>query len=316
MGGKPFTCPDPAADRRASFAEALAEAGDLAGAIEVLSGAMERVPGWAAGWYRLGEYCERAGRMDEAAAAYARAVEADPCDALGAGLKRDLARGTPLAESMPPAFVELLFDQYAPRFERSLVDKLAYRGPALILERLQANGFTRAQRALDLGCGTGLMGEVLRPLCTRLEGIDLSGEMLRQARAKGIYDRLEKADIAALDLGAERYDLIVAADVFAYLGALERIIAWCAGSLGEGGLLAFTVEAGEGPVTLQESRRFAHSRAYLADLLAAAGFAQVAIEPCVVRQDRGADIASLCVVASAPALRHDREGDGEAMVAV
>ena len=110
------------------------------------------------------------------------------------------------ASGGPPAFVELLFDQYAPRFERSLVDKLAYRGPALILERLQANGFTRAQRALDLGCGTGLMGEVLRPLCTRLEGIDLSGEMLRQARAKGIYDRLEKADIAALDLGAERAD--------------------------------------------------------------------------------------------------------------
>lgn len=312
MAVKPFGAADPAADRRASYAEALAGAGDMEAAIEVLSGALDLVPGWAAGWFRLGEYLERAGRLDAAVSAWERCVALDPGDALGAGLKRDLARKVPVAESLPPAFVELLFDQYAPRFETSLVERLAYRGPALLMDRLCEAGFGRAGRALDLGCGTGLMGEVLRPHCDWLAGNDISGEMLARARAKGVYDTLEQTDIAGLRLGGERYDLIVAADVFAYIGALERIMAWCAGSLNPGGWLAFTVEAGEGPVTLQESRRFAHSRAYIADLLAAAGFANAGIADCVVRQDRGASIASLCVVAAAPALQRDREGDGEA----
>lgn len=314
MAVKAFSSGDPVADRRAQFAETLAGEGDPTGAAEVLTGALALCPRWAAGWYRLGEYRERAGETGAAADAYARAVEADPADALGAGLKRDLLRKSPLAESMPAAFVELLFDQYAPRFETSLVGKLDYRGPQILMDRLVASGFTRAGRALDLGCGTGLMGEVLRPHCDVLEGLDLSAAMLKQARAKGVYDRLDKADIAALEVSPARYDLIVAADVFAYLGALERVIAWCAASLAPGGHLAFTVEAGEEAVTLKESRRFSHSRAYLEDLLTAAGFWQAAIEPCVVRRDRDADIASFCVTASLPAGRHDREGDGEAVV--
>lgn len=316
MGATPFSSGDPVADRRAEFAETLAGQGDPAGAAEVLCGALERVPGWVAGWYRLGEFHERAGAAEAAAASYARALEADPADALGAGLRLDLLRVSPLAETLPPAFVELLFDQYALRFEASLVGKLAYRGPALIMEQLGAAGFAGAARALDLGCGTGLMGDVLRPYCAVLDGVDLSGAMLRQARAKGVYDRLEQADIAALGLSPRGYELIVAADVFAYLGALERVIAWCAGSLVPGGHLAFTVEAGEAPLTLKDSRRFAHSPAYLEDLLATAGFAAARIEACVVRQDRGQNIASLCVVACAPVAQRDREGDGEAALLV
>ncbi|WP_270375692.1 class I SAM-dependent DNA methyltransferase [Marinicauda sp. Alg238-R41] len=314
MAAKPFFSADPAADRRAAFADALAADGDLPGAIEVLTGALERVPGWAAGWYRLGEYCERAGQRDAATQAFARAVDADPADALGAGMKRDLLSAAPVCESMPAAFVELLFDQYAPRFETSLVGQLGYRGPELLFAQLASAGFTRAQRALDLGCGTGLMGEVLRPHCGTLIGMDISQAMLDQARAKHVYDRLEKTDIAALEIAPDRYDLIVAADVFAYLGALERIIAWCVASLVPGGRLAFTVEAGEAPVALRESRRFAHSPEYIADLLGQAGFAGVDMTPCVLRRDRGADIASLCVCASLPALTPDREDDGEAQV--
>ena len=51
---------------------------------------------------------------------------------------------------------------------------------------------------VDLGCGTGLMGERLRPHCDCLEGYDISSGMLREARAKDIYDELERADLATL----------------------------------------------------------------------------------------------------------------------
>jgi len=221
-------------------------------------------------------------------------------------------RATGLRESMPPAFVETLFDQYADGFDRSLVGKLNYRGPEIVLQTLQASGFTRAARALDLGCGTGLMGEALRPHCDWLGGYDISAGMLAQARRKGVYEALEKRDISRLQLGEDRFDLIVAADVFIYVGALERIIGWCAGSLKAGGVLAFTVEAGDKPVELRESRRFAHSRFYIEGLLQDAGFAGVNVNPCALRQDRGQDIAAFCVIASPAPFRRDREPDGEA----
>ncbi|MCA0997058.1 class I SAM-dependent DNA methyltransferase [Alloyangia pacifica] len=309
MLGTAFPCGDPVAERRAGFAETLAHLGDMAGAIEVLMGVMQIVPDWAAGWFRLGEWLEGCGAVDAAAEAWDKAVVADPRDPLGAGLRRDLLRGVPVAETMPPAFVELLFDQYAPRFDRSLVGRLEYRGPDLLITALRGQGLVRAERALDLGCGTGLMGAVLRDRCGWLVGYDISAGMLAEAAVKGDYDLLEKRDIALLDLDGTAHDLIVAADVFIYLGALERMIGWCAGALAPGGYLAFTVELGDAPVQLRESRRFAHSRSYVEQLLAQAGFVGVAFEDCVLRQDRGADVAALVVTARAPVLVQDWEGD-------
>jgi predicted TPR repeat methyltransferase len=317
MSGALFSSGDPAIDRRADFAESLASAGDLAGAVEVLAGALERTPDWAAGWYRLGELHEQAGQTEGAVRAFDVVLALKPDDPFGAGLKRALLLNAPVTESMPPAFVELLFDQYAPRFERALVEGLNYRGPALLLDALKADGFAGAARALDLGCGTGLMGEVLRPFCVRLEGMDLSAGMLAKARAKGVYDQLDKADIAALTVEGPRYDLIVAADVFIYLGALEQVIAWCAGSLAPGGRLAFTVERCEaGDIELRDSRRFAHSRAYVAGLMDQAGFAGITLTDCVLRTDRGGDVASLIVTASRSRQAADltRDGEGEAAV--
>lgn len=296
-------------DRRFDFAEGLAESGDLDGAVALLAEALERTPGWAAGWYRLGEWHEALGALEAACDAWEKAMAADPSDMLGAGLKRDLARKVPMVEAMPAAFVEALFDQYAEKFDTALVDKLGYRAPWLLRDAL---GGRRFARAMDLGCGTGLAGEAFRGAVDWLEGCDLSAAMLGQAQAKGLYDRLEKADLAALEVGP-RYDLILAADVFVYLGALERIVAWCAGSLEPGGVLAFTVEAGEAPLTLRESRRFAHSAGYVDGVLQAAGFTTVTREEAVLRQDRGADIRGFVVVASGLARQADRQGDGEGM---
>ncbi|MEC7762820.1 MAG: methyltransferase [Pseudomonadota bacterium] len=302
MAGLAFPSGDPSADRRASYAESMAYLGDMDAAIEVLRGALDLMPGWAAGWFRLGEYYEKVGETDAAVEAWGHAVREDPSDPFGAGLKRDLMRRVSVAETMPVAFVELLFDQYAPRFETSLVEKLDYRGPDEIMAALAASGFERAERVLDLGCGTGLMGERLRGVSGWLEGCDISSGMLAEAGLKGIYDRLDKRDIAALEVAGEAYDLIVAADVFAYLGALERIVGWCAGMLTAGGRLAFTVERGEAGVVLRESRRFAHAPGYVEALLRDAGFTAIRIEDCVVRMDRGAPIASLCVVADWPGI--------------
>ncbi|MFA8385549.1 MAG: methyltransferase domain-containing protein [Pelagibaca sp.] len=310
-----FASGDLHADRRAEFAETLAHLEDLDAAADVLRGALEIVPKWGAGWFRLGEYLERAGDLSGAAQAWGRAVEVQPDDPFGGGLRRDLLRDQPLSDTMPPAFVEHLFDQYAPRFEASLLDGLDYQGPQIIADALRRTNGVPVAHGLDLGCGTGLIGPILRPHCGHLTGIDLSQAMLSEAQAKGVYDRLEKGDIQELPISDARYGLIVASDVFNYLGALERIIGWCAASLAPGGTLIFTVEQAEGrDVALSETRRFAHGRTYVSDLLKVAGFGSVTIEDVVLRQDRGTDVTGFCVIAEAAKEVGRHQDDGEAQL--
>ncbi|MEZ5675908.1 MAG: methyltransferase domain-containing protein [Thalassovita sp.] len=297
---------DLSADRRYQFAQSLAGAGDYAAAADLMVETLARVPGWAAGWMALGDWAEAAGRDEQAAGAFGRVLVLDAADRFGAGLRLDLLRRVPVAEAMPAAFVETLFDQYAPRFDASLTEKLRYRGPDLLAAAVSGP----LGRVLDLGCGTGLMGQAIAGRCERLEGWDISAGMLDQARAKGLYDRLEKRDLARLEHGAARWDTILAADVFIYLGALERITAWVVHALAPGGRFAFTVEAGEGAdVTLQPSRRYAHGAEYLRMLMADAGFGAVHLETAILRQDRGAPIMSYIVTCSGLRRATDQTGE-------
>ncbi|MDD8022503.1 MAG: methyltransferase domain-containing protein [Paracoccaceae bacterium] len=303
-----FSSGDLIADRRADYAEGLLAAGEAAAAADLYVQALEIAPQWIAGWYRLGEIRADHG-LDGAEAALDRALQLDPADPFGAALRRDLLRGQPLADTMPSAFVEALFDQYAGNFDHALVETLEYRAPQLLRGGL-VGPFARA---LDLGCGTGLMGAELRALAGHLEGWDISAEMLREAEAKQIYDRLEKADLGRLDLPTARWDLITAADVFIYLGALEQIVGWVARALAPDGVFAFTVElSDDAPVVLRESRRYAHSEAYIRDLLEQAGFA-AQITRASLRMDRGAAITGLVVQATPGASGLRRQSDGEDM---
>ncbi|RVD68953.1 MAG: methyltransferase domain-containing protein [Mesorhizobium sp.] len=303
---KPFQASsgDLTADRRADFAEMLGASGDPTAAAELLLGALELAPQWSAGWFRLGEMQEAAGQPDQAAQAWAMALRLEPADRLGAALKLQLAGKAPTAAAPPSAFVETLFDHYAESFEDMLVNKLGYRMPELLDQAIRSVRPGRLSLALDLGCGTGLVGERLRPIVDRLEGYDISAAMLRKARAKGVYDRLVKADLQDLVYAGPKADLVVAADVFIYVGALEGIVRTVAGMLAEDGLFAFSVEtladtepAGGDSFALRPSRRYAHSEAYVRIVLAANGLSVRWLQRTVIRHDRREPIDGLAVVA-------------------
>ena len=290
---------DPAADRRVDFALMLFAEGDHPGAAETLLAALEIVPGWALGWFQLGDFYEAAGDMAAAIAAWRAALALDPADHSGASLKLALAESAGGNPIPPSAFVEMLFDQYAPKFDQTLVGVLGYCVPDLLEAAIARARPGRFGLALDLGCGTGLMGERLRPFCDRLEGFDISAEMLRKARAKGVYDRLEKADLQAFSYDGPRADLVTAADVFMYVGALEGVVKTVDGLLAEGGLFAFSVEkldAADG-FAPQPSRRYAHAEGYVKPVLREAGLTVVSLEEQIIRQDRNEPVTGLIVTA-------------------
>jgi predicted TPR repeat methyltransferase len=287
------------ADRRADYAEFLFGSGDHAAAAELMLGAVELAPAWAMGWFRLGEMHEAAGNLAQAAEAWRMVLKLEPRDRPGAALKLELIGAAEAADAPPSAFVEALFDQYAPKFDDALVNKLEYRVPDLLAEAIRATHAGRFGRAIDLGCGTGLMGERLRPFCDHLAGYDISAEMLRKAREKGVYDELVKADLQTLAYDGEPADLVTAADVFMYVGALDGVMKVAAAMLKQNGLFAFSVELlrGEGDFVLQPSRRYAHSEAYVGETLGANGFAPLSIETAVIRQDRREPVDGLIVIA-------------------
>ena len=287
------------ADRRHDYAEMLFGSGDHAAAAELMLGALELAPDWALGWFRLGEMHEAVGVLDQAAEAWRMAQKLDPDDRAGAGLKLELIGRAPASAAPPGAFVEALFDQYAQTFDKALVEKLDYRVPEFLAATIAKSGHPRFAHALDLGCGTGLMGERLRPIATFLDGCDISAAMLKKAEAKGIYDRLFKADLQSLALPAGEADLVTAADVFMYVGALDRIVVSVGAALAADGLFVFSVEKHDGPedFVLRPSRRYAHSQAYLRRILSAGGLTLASLEAEIIRQDRGVAVAGLIVVA-------------------
>jgi predicted TPR repeat methyltransferase len=286
------------ADRRASYAEMLFSAGDHAAAAELMREALALVPDWTAGWFRLGEMHWEAGNTAKAEACWRTVLRLDAGDRLGAALKLGLAGALPNLDQPPPAFVEALFDQYAAEFDTSLVETLDYRVPQLLAEAIGRTGRTGFARALDLGCGTGLMGERLRGSVSYLEGIDLSAQMLKRAEAKRIYDRLEKGDLQAAPLPADA-DLVTAADVFMYVGAIDAAVARLAAALAPGALFVFSVEHHDGPEdhVLRPSRRYAHSQAHVERILSAHGFEILSLDRAVIRMDRGEPVEGLIVVA-------------------
>ena len=293
------------ADRRYGFALELAARGDRHGAIDVLTQALELAPDFASAWFALADLREGSGDRSGAIEAFWRAHVADPDDRRGAGLR--LARlNAQVPDAMPSDYVRALFDQYGPRFDTAL-EALSYRAPALLLDAITRSRVRRGQRlrfgaVLDLGVGTGLMGAAVRSICDWLVGVDLSPGMIAKARQKGLYDRLDVADIGEF-MKAEcstssRYHLILAADVLPYVGDLKQIMTQATSLLEEDGLFGFTVEthAGAG-IGLGEKLRHAHSEMHVRDAIASAGLALHVLERASTRNEGGVPVANIVVLA-------------------
>lgn len=261
----------------------------------------------------LGTLLRRLGRRQEAAEVFARAARVEVAQmALADGERGAVEQYLSAADQCgsspdkaPDAYVAAIFDKFADRFESHLREQLAYRAPELLFDAVTrvAGRQLRELDVLDLGCGTGLAGELFRPLARRLAGVDLSPKMLAKAKEKRVYDRLVESDlVTCLSEAAECWDLIVAADVLVYLGELRPVLAAARLALRPGGWLAFTVEAGEGAdYHLQPVRRYAHGREYLMQAAESSGLIIRCLEEAVTRTESTNPVRSfVCVLASAP----------------
>jgi predicted TPR repeat methyltransferase len=293
------------ADRRFEFARDLQLKGDLPAAADLLMQAIELAPNFTSAWFTLGDIREELGDRDAAITAFREAQASEPDDRHGAGLRLMRLGAEPLA-GMPQAYVQTLFDQYAPRFESSLVDDLGYRGPKLLFRAvLSVRSASRKpaffRRAIDLGCGTGLAASAFAKGVDHFIGVDLSPRMIERARASGLYAELEVADMLQGLRGRDdaSADLVLAADTMVYVADLPPVLAEAARVLAPRGLLAFTAETHDGEgVAIGRGLRYAHAAAYVRASVEAAGLKLSLLEDRSARNEDNAPVPGLVAVAT------------------
>jgi predicted TPR repeat methyltransferase len=278
-----------------ALGRALLAAENLPAAIAELQRALRLDPGHTEARFLTGRAWAEAGEAEKALAVFDQIDPATP----GLAEWRAKAQAMQAAKRSDPGYVRHLFDQFSADYDRRMRGELSYAAPEILgaLADLVIPG-REDLKVLDLGCGTGLAGRVFRQRAKRLDGIDLSPAMIRQAKEKNLYDHLAVGDIeTALD-GA--YDLVIAADTLVYLGDLKPVMRAVRAHLSDDGYFLFTVEAMEGDAfVLGPKRRWRHSETYLRRLAAEAGFAVAGLVAASPRQEKGAAVEGFAVALAA-----------------
>jgi SAM-dependent methyltransferase len=108
------------------------------------------------------------------------------------------------ARHYPTLAVSEGYEEWARTYDAVVQDEMDLR----LLACLTTVDWTAAGRTIDLACGTGRIGLWLRGQgVAKLDGLDLTPAMLRQARARGVYDRLLEGDVRGTGLPDADYHL-------------------------------------------------------------------------------------------------------------
>ncbi|QDV42747.1 Mg-protoporphyrin IX methyl transferase [Stieleria neptunia] len=198
-------------------------------------------------------------------------------------------------------YVRDVFDRFAETFDEQL-QSLDYAAPRLLGSMMAELGLSADGNLsiLDAGCGTGLMGERLRPFASRLVGVDLSSGMLQRAGERG-YDALVCAELVSyLSAHPAEFELIVSMDTLIYFGDLAAVFLAANQALrGKRAPLVFTLEKGgvvDGATgyRLNPSGRYSHRVDYVRKTLERCGFSEIGVKESVLRKEAGEEVTGLC----------------------
>jgi predicted TPR repeat methyltransferase len=293
-------------DARRNLASIHLRGGNLEAAIRECGRGLVTDPQQPSLRYLLGQAYHSLGRNEMAIQVYRDWLRDDPTRPEPAHYLAALT-GEAVPERASDAFVRSTFDDFAGSFDAHLAE-LGYRAPQLVASVVRRACGEAAAPGLDVadaGCGTGLCAPLLRPHARRLVGVDLSGPMLERARERGGYDELVQGELVQFLHGRpQAFDLLVSADTLCYFGRVEEFAVAARGSVREGGLVVFTVEAhpdsaGAPDFTLHPHGRYSHRRGYLQAVLEQAGFAAFDAEAVVLRQEGGKAVHGWLVSARA-----------------
>jgi len=269
-----------------NLANCCRESGEVDAALACYADILKINPEHASAINNYAYLAHREGDYSLAKKLYQNLLQLQP-DHIGA--THMLAALTGTAASTPDqSYVRDLFDQYSDSFEESLVKKLNYRVPELLFSCLHEYfPDTVFDQAVDLGCGTGLAGELFKPVCTKLTGVDLSPEMIKTAAGKQVYDSLLAADVVEFLTDYEHtVDLFIAADLVTYLADLSPLFAAVANAARNKAVFVFSTEHSSAEKwQVRPTGRFAHGRDYIAATLRTVGGRIISVKNEKIRKE-------------------------------
>lgn len=239
---------------------------------------------------------------------YRRYLDKYPEDAQAGHMVAALGSGTKPARASDE-YIREIFNNFADDFDRYLVEDLDYKVPHLLyaLFKTQQNTVQRHLDILDVGCGTGLAGLLFRPYARVLTGVDLSPGMLQIARDRNIYDVLLEEELGfCMSLRRAEFDLVIAADVFCYIGDLTKTFKAITCALKPNGRVLFSVETQpKRGFALTDSGRYTHKPAYIRKVAKKAGLEEIIARRNTLRTEYGNPVEGYLVMLRKPF--YDRE---------
>ena len=176
-----------------------------------------------------------------------------------------------------------LFDLFADNYENTM-HNLEYGLPQKMTEFAgKIKGMI-----IDLGCGTGLLGQKLKNDDNRIIGVDISPKMLQKAKAKNVYTELVEADIIEYCRNLPTEATVVAADVIGYIGDIAPL-----SELIFPRDFIFSAAIDDTlPVDfkLSESGRYVYKSEYIAKILTTVGYQNIKSLPTVLRRENGQEV--------------------------
>ncbi len=186
-------------------------------------------------------------------------------------------------ENNDSIYVSKLFDTFADSYD----DVISKLNPQIINKFKELNPNLKG-KIIELGCGTGLAAEELVGENIEFFGVDISSQMIKIAESKNVYKKLWVDEIANFlsnnDLSS--FDMVIAFDVFCYLGDLKNILKKLKGKE-----IWFSIENIDENLgkkyLLSHTGRYKHSLSYITLLKEELGFKMMEVFELDLRLEKG-----------------------------
>jgi predicted TPR repeat methyltransferase len=202
--------------------------------------------------------------------------------------------------SAPLEYIKKLYDLCSHNYTRYISKQQKYKVPQIFKQILKEHKIMQVNRALDIGCGTGLVAAELKSTVRFLQlvGVDVSHNMLDIAKKSYLYTDLYLDNVDNYLLKkTKKYDLILAADVLVFQGCLKNTFKQIANCMHDKSKFLVSLEMSTSQsYAVKHTGRFGHSLDYINRITAENNLKITKYVIIIVRQEAGIPIPGYCLL--------------------
>ena len=229
---------------------------------------------------------------------YKSALKIKPSDTSIQFIINALSKNTK-PSNMPKEYVVNLFNQYADYYDNHLTKVLDYQVPKRIEHILNEMAQPKEKTSiLDLACGTGLLGPLLKEHTQELVGVDIAPNMIEKAKITKAYDKLHTVDVFEFLNKKHCFNWIIAAELLPYIHDIELLLKAIHFNLIESGHAIISTEThnDDSLVKLSTSARYQYNTSQLEKIITGLGFKIISSDAVNIRKQHSQSVKGQLLV--------------------